>query len=146
MGYDSPYLTTSLGTMGLMLTLMTISFILVIVLSPLSGLQYVQKFRNKLKNKLQWNFTIRLFLEGLLETTFSSAITLTYVEKETFGDVLNFLLAIFLLLIVAALTIFVVVFYLNRFQRMSNKDDKQFKKTFGAAYEGLKINKKMSLF
>ena len=109
-----------------MLTLMTISFILVIVLSPLSGLQYVQKFRNKLKNKLQWNFTIRLFLEGLLETTFSSAITLTYVEKETFGDVLNFLLAILLLLIVAALTIFVVVFYLNRFERMSNKDDKQF--------------------
>ena len=126
MGYDSPYLTTSLGTMGLMLTLMTISFILVLVLSPLSGLQYVQKFRNKLKNKLQWNFTIRLFLEGLLETTFSSAITLTYVEKETFGDVLNFLLAIFLLLIVAALTIFVVVFYLKRFERMSNKDDKQF--------------------
>ena len=126
MGYDSPYLTTSLGTMGLMLTLMTISFILVIVLSPLSGLQYVQKFRNKLKNKLQWNFTIRLFLEGLLETTFSSAITLTYVEKETFGDVLNFLLAILLLLIVAALTIFVVVFYLKRFERMSNKDDKQF--------------------
>ena len=78
--------------------------------------------------------------------TFSCAITLTYVEKETFGDVLNFILAIILLLIVAALTIFIVAFYLSRFERMSNSDDKQFQKTYGAAYEGLKINKKMSLF
>ena len=99
-----------------------------------------------MEDKLKWNFTIRLILQGYIEITFSAAITFMFVQTNTFGGKFNFALAIFFLIVVIVLPIFVIVFYIKNFERMSSKEDTEFDAKFGSVYDGLKPYQKMSLF
>ena len=126
LGYGSSYLTTNLGTMFLMIVLTFLGFCSLIVLWPLNKIKRINKLRVKLDRNLKWNFTIRLFLEGLLETTFSAFITLKFASTTTFGGKLNYFMAICLLTITIALPIFIVLFYLKNHDRMCDPDDEKF--------------------
>ena len=146
LGYGSSYLTTNLGSMFFLLILTAIGFLLILLLAPMKKIASIRSVRRKLDQKLKWNFTIRLFLEGFMEITFSSYITLIYVQKGSFGGELNFWVGVFLFSVVILLPIFVIVFYLINFERMSDQSDTDFDDKFGSVYEGLRGDSKMSLF
>ena len=146
LGYGSSFLTTNLGSMFFLLLLTAIGFFLVLLLWPMKTIPSIRAVRSKLEQKLKWNFTIRLFLEGFMEITFSSYITLMFVQRGSFGGGFNFWVAIFLFSIVALLPFFVIVFYLINFKRMSDQSDTDFDDKFGSVYEGLRGDSKMSLF
>ena len=65
-----------------------------------------------LDKKLKWNWTIRLLLEGILEITFSSIITIRYGQiSGSFGYTFNFVLGYILVAITVALLFFILCFY-----------------------------------
>ena len=64
---------------------------------------------------------------------------------HSFGP-FNYVLGWILLSILFIMILFIVNFYLCKFERMSDPDDEEFHETFGAPYEGLKSYKKWSLF
>ena len=146
LSYGSSYSTTNLGTMGFFLFATFTGFVVIVILIPFKKIRGVGKVKNKLDSKLKWNFTIRLFLEGMLEISFSAVITIRYVQLNCFGGYFNYVLAWILLSILFIMIIFIVCFYIHKFDRMSDPDDEEFHETFGAPYEGLKSFKKWSLF
>ena len=130
-----------------------IIFVTVVGLALSTLLLPIACFINKAKSiqqwldkKLKWNWTIRLLLEGLLEMSFCTVFTINYVNRTTFGGWFNLVFAYLLLVLVAALPIFMQVFYQLQFSRMSDPDDEEFHEKYGAPYEGLKPDKRWSLF
>ena len=129
-----------------MLFVTFVGFCFLILLTPFEKIPGINKLKRRLDRKLKWNFTIRLILEGLLEISFTTIITIRYVQLDRFGGYFNYILAWVLLSLGLGLFAFIMGFYLCKFERMSDPFDSEFHSKYGAPYSGLKTDKKMSLF
>ena len=123
LSYGSSYTTTNLGTMGFMLFVTFAGFCVLIILTPVAKIPGINKIKRKLDRKLKWNFTIRLLLEGLLEISFTTVITIRYVQLDRFGGYFNYILAWILLTLGLGLFAFIMCFYIYMFDRMSDPFD-----------------------
>ena len=121
-------------------------FIVILLLIPFSKIRFTRKVKDKLEKTLKWNGMIRLILEGALEISFTTVITIRYVQLNSFGGYFNYIVAWILFCAVTGLALFIVFFYTYNFSRMSDKEDHEFHGKYEAAYEGLKTYKKLSLF
>ena len=106
----------------------------------------IRSIRDWLDKKFKWNWTIRLLLEGTMEVSFCTVLTINYVNRESFGGYFNLVWAYMLLVAIMVLPIFIQFFFQSNFKRMSDPDDTVFDETYGAPYEGLKPDKRWSLF
>ena len=117
------------------------------LLIPLSWiLKRLTKIRDWLDRKLKWNWTIRLLMESLMELSFGTIITISYAKGSTFGSYFNLGFAYALFIAMCSLPFFSQIFYQLQFKRMSDLEDKEFDNKYGAPYEGLKQDKRWSLF
>ena len=106
----------------------------------------IRAIRGWLDKKFKWNWTIRLLLEGTMEVSFCTVLTIAYVNRSSFGGYFNLIWAYMLFIAIMVLPIFIQFFFQTNFKRMSNPDDTIFDETYGAPYEGLKPDKRWSLF
>ena len=138
-GFESSYITVSLDTPFLLIFITTVGLFISTLLGPLSWtLKSLSKIRDWIDRKLKWNWTIRLLMESLIDLSFGTFICIRYIEGSSFGAIFNLSFAYALFCVTCALPIFLQVFYQVNFKRMSNADDVEFDKKYGAAYEGLK--------
>ena len=81
-----------------------------------------------------------------MEIAFCTIITIIHVRPETFGNNLNLAFAYGLGIATIVFPIFLLAFYCKNFERMANEDDEDFDEKYGAPYEGLRQDKRWSLF
>ena len=147
LGFSSSYLTANLGTMFLLIFVTTVGLVMSYLLLPLGYfIKKVNKMKNWLDEKFKWNWTIRLLLEGLLEISFCSVLTISYVNRDSFGGYFNLVFGYILFVSMIFLPIFMQVFYQWKFDRMKNPEDTEFHDKYGAPYEGLQADKRWTLF
>ena len=137
-GIGSTYLTLSLGTMFLLIFITCVGLLFSYLIKPLSCLRFVKRFSAKLDKWLKWNWTIRVFMEGLMEIAFCTIITIMHVSPETFGNNFNLAFAYGLGIATLIFPIFLLAFYCKNFERMASEDDEEFDEKFGAPHEGLR--------
>ena len=77
-------------------------------------------------------------MEGLMDISFATVITIRYASKDSFGGIFNLFYAYVLLSAGFALPIYTQAFYQWNFKRMADPRDEEFHKKYGAPYEGLK--------
>ena len=147
LGFSSSYLTANLGTMFLLIFITTAGLAMSFLLIPLAYfITKINNIKNWLDEKFKWNWTIRLLLEGLLEVSFCSVLTISYVNKDSFGGYFNLIFAYILFVSMVLLPIFIAVFYQYKFNRMREPEDTEFHDKYGAPYEGLCTDKRWSIF
>ena len=100
-------------------------------------LKRIRNTRKWIDKQLKWNWTIRLLMEGLMDISFASVITIRYANKDSFGGFFNLCYAYVLFFAGLALPVYTQVFYQWNFKRMADPDDEKFHKKYGAPYEGL---------
>ena len=81
-----------------------------------------------------------------MELSFGTVITISYAKGSTFGSYFNLGFAYVLFIAMCSLPFFSQIFYQLQFKRMSDLEDKEFDNKYGAPYEGLKQDKRWSLF
>ena len=129
------YVITQFTVLGLTLILITL---------PFMRFNYFSQLNLWMRNKLLWNFVIRLVLEESLETLYSVALTFKYSSFNTsaFGSATDYILSIILTVAIGGLPFFMVIFYLLYFADWENEE---FNKKYGEPLDGLKKNQKSSL-
>jgi hypothetical protein len=98
------YIITQFTVLGLTLILFTL---------PFMRFNYCSRFNLWMRNKMLWNFVIRLVLEESLETLYSVTLTFKYGRFSTkaFGSATDYILSIMLTIAIASLPFFMVIFY-----------------------------------
>jgi hypothetical protein len=99
----------------------------------------LHRINDTIKEKLLWNFVIRLILEGALDIAFAAYINLVYGEFNIhlFGSWVNYVSAYILGGAVILLPVWILWFYLRNYEHLENEE---FAEKYGAVYEGLKPN------
>jgi hypothetical protein len=119
------------------IVLVTSFLLLVILILELFKHPFAQKVSTKLKDKLLWNFVIRLVIESYLSLGFSVYFNLRFTSCNFLylGSWVNYFYAVGFAAVIIAAPLFVVFFYSRKFSRFEDED---FKRQFGSVYEGLK--------
>jgi hypothetical protein len=146
LGYGSAYTSNNLGSMYVISFFTAIGLLTALVLDLFSRFTLASKLSAKIKEKLHWNFTIRLILEGALEIAFCVYINFKYgdYKSHVFGSIFNMLSAGVFGLCLVILPFWIIYFYI--FKHFEDLEDEEFEKKYGAVYEGLRRDKKSVLF
>ena len=147
LGITSVLVTVNLGSMFLIIFYTVLGLLLSYLMLPfVKCFGFLKKQKDKLDTKFKWNWTIRVILEGAMDLSFACFLTYRFIRP---GDFLsNFNLAFAYVLGVATIVFpgFLLIFYCRNFKRMRDPDDEEFHETYGAPYEGLKIDQRSSIF
>lgn len=133
-----------MGTVYVITQFTVLGLILILITLPFMRFGFCSRFNLWMRNKLLWNFVIRLVLEESLETLYSVALTFKYSSFTTsaFGSATDYILSIILTVAIGTLPFFIVIFYLLYY---SDWENEVFKKKYGEPLDGLKKNQKSSL-
>jgi hypothetical protein len=118
LGYNDVNISNTMGTGYLIILGVILGLLIILVSLPCSRFKFCSKFSKWLRNKLLWNFVIRLLLEESLETTFSIVLTFKYGSFSTisYGTAIDYIIAALLAFSVAILPVFMVIFYLKNYE------------------------------
>jgi len=136
-GYEKRNFIQNLGSIYYFFPLVAIWLLLLVLLKllALSGFSGPQKWYLWLKNKLFWNFLLRLLIESYLELHLSSTINAANLYwSSNSGDWLASLTTLPVAFVVNAFPIWLFMFLRRNHERLS---EEEFKARFGATYEGL---------
>jgi len=112
LGYASIYMSNNLGSVFVIILATTLVLFFSAILEAVRHPSVLQ-FNAKIKEKLHWNFVIRLVIEGYMELVFSVYFNLRYA-KCTFsflGSWVNYFYAIAFAALIGLAPFFVVGFY-----------------------------------
>jgi hypothetical protein len=136
LGYSSKYMSNNLGSIFVIVLVTSFLLLVILMLEPFKH-PLSQKVSTKLKDKLLWNFVIRLVIESYLSLGFSVYFNLRFASCKFsyLGSWVNYFYAVGFAAVIIAAPLFVVFFYSRNFSRFK---DEQFNSKFGSVYEGLK--------
>jgi hypothetical protein len=129
-------MSNNLGSIFVIVLVTSFLLLVILMLEPFKH-PLAQKVSTKLKNKLLWNFVIRLVIESYLSLGFSVYFNLRFASCKFsyLGSWVNYFYAVGFAAVIIAAPLFVVFFYSRNFSRFK---DEQFNSKFGSVYEGLK--------
>ena len=124
-GFESAYNARTLGTAFLWYLYITLSFFVMIILTPFKNVRHLGKLRGKLENDLKWNPVLRTVMQTSLELTFCSYFTLKYAKFEnSLCVIINFSYAALFVVLLIIFPIFTVIFYHWNFKIIKGVDFK----------------------
>jgi hypothetical protein len=135
LGYSSKYMSNNLGSIFVIILVVNLLLLLIYMLDSCKC-PFAQKVNNMLKQKLLWNFVIRLVIESYLSLGFSVYFNLRFSHGRFsyLGSWVNYFYAVSFAAVLIGAPLFVICFYCYNFKRLK---DEHFESKFGAAYQGL---------
>ena len=144
LGYNDPNISATFGSVYVIMLLTILGLFGILLTYPLLRFAPVRRLHDYLKETLMWNFTIRLVLEGCLESSFCIYLTFVYgggfKGKEFFGSDIDLIISIVVAVGTFLLPTFFGLFYLDHFFAW----DKEEFAIYAEAVDGLK-RKKISI-
>lgn len=137
-------MSNNLGSVFVFMLITALALLTWVILRPFScGLAI--RIRDKIKQKLMWNFVIRLVIETFLELSFSCYFNLRYANCDFayVGSWVNYFFAVLFTAMLVAAPFFIIGFYLKYFDSFT---DEEFEEKFGSVYEGLRTDRKNVIF
>ena len=146
LGYNDPNISVTFGSVYVIMLLTILGLFGILLTYPLLRFAPARKVHDYLKETLMWNFTIRLFLEGCLESSFCIYLTFMYgggfKGKEFFGTDIDLIISILVTACTFLLPMFFGFFYLDHYFEW----EKEKFEIYADALDGLKKHKKISVF
>ena len=126
-GYESHYMTVPLGSMYLLLVIITVVFVLISILTVVLKIPNVPtclfKVQQKLKKRFLWDLPLRTFIEAALELSFCCMLNIPYLHKLFLKDILffealDYAMSVVCIITVLTLPVFIAIFYNKNFGRL----------------------------
>ena len=116
LGFNSAYLSRTLGTAFIWYLLMTLGFIIIICLTHFKNQKYLGELRRKLVNSLCWNSVLRTFMQTSLELCFCAYFTIKYAQYDgRLCSFINIFYAYVFTALIFSFPIFTIIFYRYKF-------------------------------
>ena len=149
-GMEANYMILNLGTMFLVFVIMLTIPACLICTKPCGRCwPWLDKKNTATATSLQGNAWIRFIMEGSLDIAICGSLNYIFIKKESGGlqwdtsfQVVNNLALIVLGIAVAAFPIWMMWFYCRNFK---NWEDEEFEERYGAAFEGLKKDRRSAM-
>jgi hypothetical protein len=122
LGYNDNNISNTMGTLYV-ITLATLFVLtLILVTLPFKCFNCCNRFNLWMRDKLLWNFVIRLILEESLETMYAVFLTFKYSHFNIsyFGSAVDYIVSIILIATTISLLFFMVIFYLKNSKDWEN--------------------------
>jgi hypothetical protein len=121
LGYASIYMSNNLGSVFVIILATSLLLFLSTILEAIRH-PSVLKFNAKMKAKLQWNFVIRLVIEGYMELVFAVYFNLKYAKCSFsyLGSWVNYFYAIIFASLIGLAPFFVIGFYNLNFSKLGD--------------------------
>ena len=113
-----------MGTLYVVTLATLLVLTLILVTLPFKCFNCCNRFNLWMRNKLLWNFVIRLILEESLETMYAVSLTFKYssLNISYFGSAVDYIVSIILIVATISLLFFMVIFYLKYYKDWENQE------------------------
>ena len=139
MGYGSLNIIQNLGAFFVFflfyLIVLLLAMVAYLIMNPcMEPFGYTRFLCLKYRQRIFWNFWIRMLIEVYLELTVTFFVNLKYIETSTFSDILNLLVLLFsgALVILFPIVTFLYNYFLGHYSHHRSQRIK-----FGAMQEGI---------
>ena len=139
LGYNSAYISTTMGSQYLLLLLTFLGLLLIVLTLPFRSSSCCGKTNTWLRKKLLWNWIIRFLLQSVLELGFGLILMFRYgvKNKQNPWTIVDFTIGIIISIFLFSFPGFILCFYTKYYDK---RKDEEFKEKFGAAMEGFDPN------